>query len=161
MGFITVQGGNLCWLVSLIQIKPAILMIESLLQVMFSVWDLDLLLGLVRNNKLLLFLQQRQNIEQQLMPVRKLYGFDRSFQSLDSSSSSLLHFGATIKVPSSLPKIQFYINAANTLSYICTSSEILFMIVFLKCSFALQMTKLQTSSPSLLQKRSFLNFDLC
>ena len=46
------------------------------------------------------------------MPVRKLYGFDRSFQSLDSSNSSLLHFGATIKVPSSLPKIQFYISTA-------------------------------------------------
>ena len=47
------------------------------------------------------------------MPVRKLYGFDRSYQSLDSSSSSLLHFGALIKVPSSLPKIQFYISATN------------------------------------------------
>ena len=49
--------GNLCWLVSLIQIGLAILMFESLLQVMFSVWDLDLSLGLVRNNKLLIFLQ--------------------------------------------------------------------------------------------------------
>ena len=97
---------------------------------------------LVRNNKLLLFLQQKKNIEPQLMLVRKLYGFDRSFQSLDSSSSSLLHFGATIKVPSSFPKIQFYINAVNTLSYTCTSSEILFMIVFLKCSIALQMINL-------------------
>ena len=47
----------------------------------------------------------KQNIEPQLMPVRKINGFGRSFQSLDSSSSSLLHFGATIKVPSSLPKI--------------------------------------------------------
>ena len=84
-------------------------MIEILLQVMFSIWDLDLSLGLIRNNKLLLFLQQKQNIESHLMPVRKLYGFDRSFQSLDLSSSSLLHFGAAIKVPSSLPKIQFYI----------------------------------------------------
>ena len=46
---------------------------------MFSVWDLDLSLGLVRNNKLLLFLQQKQNIKPQLMPVRKLYGFNRSF----------------------------------------------------------------------------------
>ena len=123
LGFITVQGGNLCWLVSLIQIGPAILMIGSLLQVMFLVWDLDVSLGLVRNNKLLLFLQQKQNIEPQLMPVRKLYGFNRSFQSLDSSSSSLLHFGARIKVPSSLPKIQFYISAVNSLSYTCTSSE--------------------------------------
>ena len=146
--------------VSLIQIVSVILMIEILIQVMFSVWDLDLSLGLVRNNKLLLFLQQKQNIESQLMPVRKLYGFDRSFQSLDSSSSSLLHFGATIKVPSSLPKIQFYISASNTLSYTCTSSKILFMIVLLKFSIALQMIKLQTSSPSLLQKQSFINFDL-
>ena len=79
LGFITVQGGNICWLVSLIQIRPMILMIESILQVMFSVWDLDLSLGLVRNNKLLLFLQQKQNIELQLMLVRKFYGFNRSF----------------------------------------------------------------------------------
>ena len=56
LGFIIVQGGNLCWLVSLIQIGPTILMIESLLQVMFSVWDLDLSLRFVRNNKLFLFL---------------------------------------------------------------------------------------------------------
>ena len=56
LGFITVQARNLCWLVSLIQIGPAILMIERL-QVMFSVWDLDLSLGLVRNNNILLFLQ--------------------------------------------------------------------------------------------------------
>ena len=122
---------------------------------MFSIWDMDLSLGLVRNKKLLLFLQQKQNIEPQLMPVRKLYWFDRSFQSLHSSSSSLLHFGVTIKVSLSFPKIQFYISAANTLSYTCTSLEILFMIVFLKCSIALQMIKLQTSSPSLLQKRNF------
>ena len=60
----------------------------------------------------------------------------------DSSSSSLLHFGATIKVPSSLPKIQFYISATNTLSYTFTSSEILFMIVLLKFSISLQMIKL-------------------
>ena len=50
-------GGNLCWLVSLIRIGSATLMIESLLQVMFLDWDLDLSLRLVRNNKLLLFLQ--------------------------------------------------------------------------------------------------------
>ena len=31
LGFITIQGGNLCWLVSLNQIGSAILMIESLL----------------------------------------------------------------------------------------------------------------------------------
>ena len=79
LGFITVQGGNLCWLVSLIQIGPTILMIENLLQVMFLVSDLDLSLGRVRNNKLLLFLQQKNNIEPQLMPVKKLYGFDKSF----------------------------------------------------------------------------------
>ena len=59
LGFITVQGGNLCWLVSLIQIGSVILMIESLLQVMFSIWDMDLSLGLVRNNKLLLLRQQK------------------------------------------------------------------------------------------------------
>src|SRR5882757_9171358 len=80
LGFITVQGGNLFWLVSLIQIGSAILMIKILLQVMFSIYDLDLSLGLVRNNKLLLFLQQKQNIAPQLMPIWKLYGFDRSFQ---------------------------------------------------------------------------------
>ena len=99
---------------------------------MFSVWDLDLSLGLVRNNKHLLFLQQKQNIKPQLMPVMNIYGFDTSFQSLDLSSSNLLHFGETIKVPSSLQKIQFYINTANTLSYTCNSSKILFMIMFLK-----------------------------
>ena len=76
------------------------------------------------------------------MLVMNLYGFDRSFQSLDSSSSGLLHFGVKIKVPSSLPKIQFYISAANTLSYTCTSSEILFMIVFLKFSIVLHMIKM-------------------
>ena len=38
------------------------------------------------------------------MPIRKLYGFDRSFQSLDSSSNNLLHFGVTIKVPMKLAK---------------------------------------------------------
>ena len=63
LGFITVHGGNLCWLVSLIQIGPAILMTEILLQIMFSVWDLDLSLGLVRNYKLLLFLRQKKNIK--------------------------------------------------------------------------------------------------
>ena len=125
-------------MVSLIQIRMMILMIESLLQVMFSVWDLDLSLGLVRNNMILLFLQQKQNIKPLLIPIRKLYGFDRYFQSLDSSNSNLLHFGATIKVPSSLPKIQFYINAANTLRYTCTSSEILLMIMLLKFSISLQ-----------------------
>ena len=95
------------------------------------------------------------------MLVRKLYGFDKSFQSFASSSSNPLHFGVTIKVPSSFPKIEFYINATNSLSYTCSSSEILFMIMFLKCTISLQLIKLQTFAPSLLQKRSFLNFDLC
>jgi hypothetical protein len=49
----------------------------------------------------------------------------------------------------------------NTSSYTCTSSEISFMIKLLKCSFSLQKIKLQTFSQSLLQKRSFPNFDLC
>ena len=139
----------------------AILMVETLLQVMFSVWDLDLSLGLVRNNNLFLFLQQNKNMDPYLMLIRKLYGFERSFQSLDLSSSSVLHFGPTIKVPSRMPKIQFYINAANTLSYTCTLSEILFMIMFLKCSIALQMIKLHTSIfTKSLTERSFLNFDL-
>ena len=34
--------------------------------------DLDLSLGLVRNNKLFLFLHQKENIEPQLIPVRKI-----------------------------------------------------------------------------------------
>ena len=38
-------GGNLCWWVSLISIGLVILIIKSLLQVMFSFWDLDLSLG--------------------------------------------------------------------------------------------------------------------
>jgi hypothetical protein len=62
LGYITVQGGLLCWLVSLIQIGSMTLMIESLLQVMFSALVLDLSLGLVRNNRLFLFLQQKQSM---------------------------------------------------------------------------------------------------
>ena len=59
LGFITVQRGKPS-LVGFTDLDwAAILMIESLLQVMFSVWDLDLSLGLVRNNKLFLFLQQK------------------------------------------------------------------------------------------------------
>jgi hypothetical protein len=88
-------------------------------------------------------------------------GFDRSFQSLDSSTSIRPAFGVTIKVPSSSPKTQFNISVENTSSYTCTSSESLFMIKLLKCSFSLQKIKLQTFSQSLLQKRSFPNFDLC
>jgi hypothetical protein len=59
LGYITVQGGLLWWLVSLIQTGPTTLMIESLLQVMFSLLVPYLSLGLVRNNKLLLFLKQK------------------------------------------------------------------------------------------------------
>ena len=62
-GYITVQGGLLYWLVSLIQIGSATLMIGSLLQVMFSALVQDLSLRPVRNNRLLHFLQQKQNIE--------------------------------------------------------------------------------------------------
>jgi hypothetical protein len=155
------SGGLPYWLVSLIQIGPATLMIGSLLQVMFSALVQDLSLGPVRNNRLLHFLQQKQSTEQRLMQVRKPCGFDRSFQSLDSSTSIRPDFGVIIKVPSSLPKTQFNISAANTSSYTCTSSESSFMIKLLKCSFALQKIKLQTFSQSLLQKRSFPNFDLC
>ena len=54
-------------------------------------------------------------------------------------------YSATIKVPLSFPKIQFYISTANTLSYTCTSSEIMLMIVFLKCSITLQMIKIQVA----------------
>jgi hypothetical protein len=44
------------------------------------------------------------------MQVRKPCGFDRSFQSLDSSSNIRPTFGATIRVPSSSPKTQFNIS---------------------------------------------------
>jgi hypothetical protein len=63
-GYITFQGGLLYWLVSLIQIGLTILMIESLLQVIFSALVQDLSLGPVRNNRLLHFLQQKQSTEQ-------------------------------------------------------------------------------------------------
>jgi nucleoside recognition membrane protein YjiH len=62
-GYITVQGGLLYWLVSLIQIGSMTLMIEILLQVMFSSLVQDLSLGPVRNNRLFLFLQQKQSTE--------------------------------------------------------------------------------------------------
>jgi hypothetical protein len=55
--YITVQGGLLYWLVSLIQIGPTTLMIGSLLQVMFLALVQDLSLGPVRNNRLFHFLQ--------------------------------------------------------------------------------------------------------
>ena len=65
-GYITVRGGGLLyWLVSLIQIGPMTLMIGNLLQVMFSALVQDLSLGPVRNNRLLHFIQQKQNTEQQ------------------------------------------------------------------------------------------------
>ena len=67
----------------------------------------------------------------------------------------------TIRVTSSSPKTQFNINVANTSSYTCTSSESSFMIKLLKFSFSLQKFKLKTFSQSLLQKQSFVNFDLC
>ena len=114
-----------------------------------------------RNNKLLLFLQQKQNIEPQLMPVRKLYGLDISFQSLDSSSSSLLHFGVTIKVPSSLPKIQFYISVANTLRYTMHFIRNLVhdhVIEVLYCPIDNQVADIFTKS---LTEAKILNFDLC
>ena len=63
-GYIIVQGGLLYWLVSLIQIRSVTLMIISLLQVMFSTLVQDLSLGLVRNNMLFHFLQQKQSTEQ-------------------------------------------------------------------------------------------------
>jgi hypothetical protein len=63
-GYIIVQGGLLYWLVSLIQIGSATLMIESLLQVIFSTLAQDLSLGPIRNNKLLHFLQRKHSIEQ-------------------------------------------------------------------------------------------------
>jgi len=51
LGYITIHGGLLCWLVSLIHIGIATLMIVSLLQVIFLALVLDLSLELVRNNK--------------------------------------------------------------------------------------------------------------
>jgi hypothetical protein len=56
LGYITVQGQLLCWLISLIQIGSETLMIENLLYVMFSALVLDLSHRLVRNNKKFLFL---------------------------------------------------------------------------------------------------------
>ena len=54
--YITVQGGLLYWLVSLIQIGLATLVIGNLLQVMFSSLVQDLSLEPVKNNRLLQFL---------------------------------------------------------------------------------------------------------
>jgi hypothetical protein len=58
LGYITVQRELLCWLVPLILIGLATLMIESLLQVMFLVLVPNPSLGLVRSNRIFLFLQQ-------------------------------------------------------------------------------------------------------
>ena len=60
-------------------------MIEILLQVMFSVWDLDLSLGLVRNNKLLLFPAEAEyraaiNASQEALWLRQIlseFGFEQ------------------------------------------------------------------------------------
>ena len=136
-------------------------MIKSLLQVMFSVFVHDLSLGPIRNNRQLLFLQHKQSTKQQSIQVKKSCGFDRSFESLDSNNNIQQPFSATIKVPLSLPKTQLNISTINTSSYACTSLESSFMIELLKCSFSLQKINLQTFSQSLLQKRSFPNFNLC
>ena len=152
LGFITVQGGLLCWLVSLIQVGSVTLIIYSLLHDMFSILVSDLSLVLVGNNTISLFPNQKQSIKPELMQVMKPYLFGRSFQSLDSRSNIWIPFGVTIRVSSSSPNIQFNINAANTLNYRCTSSESLFMIAFLKFSFSLQKIKLYKSSQCLLHK---------
>ena len=89
------------------------------------------------------------------MQVRKLCGFAKSFQSLNSSTSIRPDSGVTIKVPSSSPKTQFNINVVKTSSYTCTSSESSFTIKLLKCSFSLQKIKFQAFSQSLLHKRVF------
>ena len=52
LGYITVKGGLLYWLVSLIHIGSTTLMIGSILQVMFSALVQDLSLGPVRNNRI-------------------------------------------------------------------------------------------------------------
>jgi hypothetical protein len=56
-----ISGGFLCWLVSLIHIGMVTLMIESLLQVMFSALVPDLSLSIVRNNKLFLFFPHKNS----------------------------------------------------------------------------------------------------
>jgi hypothetical protein len=152
LGYITVQGGLLYWLVSLIQIGSVTLMIESLLQVMFSSLVQDLSLGPVRNNMLFLFLQQKQSTKQWLMQVKKPCGFDRSFQSLDSKQQHLTTLWCDNQSAIKLSKDPVQHQHKNTSSYTCTSSEISFMIELLKCSFSLQKIKLQTFSQSLLQK---------
>ena len=85
---------------------------------------------------------QKQSIVVPWKLVRKPCGFVRSYQNLALSSSIRLHFGVIIKVPFSFAKIQFSINAANTLNYTCTSLESSFMTMFLKCNIIQQMIKL-------------------
>ena len=97
-------------MVSLILIRLVTLMIESLLQDMYSLLVQDLLLGLVRNKVPSLFLQQKKSIVVQLKPVRKPCGFVRSCLNLVFISSIQLHFGVIIKVPFSYAKIQFSIS---------------------------------------------------
>jgi len=63
MGYIIVQGGVLYWLVSLFLIGTKILIIEGLLEVMFSTFFPDLSLGIIRNNRVFIFLQQKQRTE--------------------------------------------------------------------------------------------------
>ena len=89
------------------------------------------------------------------MTTRKLYGFDRSYQSLDSSSNNLLHFGATIKVPSSLPKIQFYIELHMHFIRNIVHDHV---IEVLYCPTDDQVADIFTKS---LTEAKFVNFGLC
>ena len=73
--FITVQEHLHCWLVSLILIGLVTLMIESILQLMYSLLVYDLLRGLVRKNLTYLFLRQRKSIMVQLKPPKNPCGF--------------------------------------------------------------------------------------
>jgi hypothetical protein len=59
LGYITVQGELLYWFVSLIQIGLETLMIENLLQAIFSTLVQDLSLGPIRKNRILHILQQK------------------------------------------------------------------------------------------------------
>jgi hypothetical protein len=55
------------------------LMRESLLQLIFFSLIIELSCGLVRNNMLFIFLQQKKSTKQLLVQIKKPYGFDRSF----------------------------------------------------------------------------------
>jgi hypothetical protein len=59
LGYNIVQGGFLCWLVSLIPIGLVTLMIGNILQFLFLVLVPDPLLGVLRSNVPFLFLQQK------------------------------------------------------------------------------------------------------